>query len=169
MRCLPTAQDGRLELSYGSATVALMVNPTWEERDLLVLRAAVEYCEEHDGYAEAYHLRGRLDMSERDIRKAFNALCAETPKLFGSYSDGGAGVHRVARPTGEARRRLGIWPTSENMADRLVHALALMAEQEPDEVKKSWLRKSADYLGATGREVLVDVVSSVVVKSAGIG
>jgi hypothetical protein len=97
-----------------------MVNPTWEERDLLVLRAAVEYCEEHGGYAEAHHLRSRLDMSERDIRKAFNALCAETPKLFGNYSDGGVGVYRVVRPTGEARRRLGMWPARE-LIDAIPH------------------------------------------------
>jgi hypothetical protein len=43
-----------------------MVNPTWEERDLLVLRAAVEYWRRTTTTRRAHHLRSRLDMSERD-------------------------------------------------------------------------------------------------------
>jgi hypothetical protein len=145
-----------------------MVHPTWEERDLLVLRAAVEYCEENDDYAEAHHLRSRLDMSERDIRKAFNALCAETPKLFQNYWHApSVGVSRVERPTGEARRRLGMWPTPESLADRLVQAMAAAADQEPDEEKRGRLKAAASWLGSAGRDVLVDVTAAVINRQMG--
>lgn len=138
-----------------------MVNPTWEERDLPVLRAAVEYCEEKDGYAEVHHLRSRLDMSERDIRKALNALIAETPKLFQNYMYGvGSGVIRVERPTGEARRRVGLWPTPESLADRLVQAMAAAADQEPDEEKRGKLKAAASWLGSAGRDLAVDVAAA---------
>ncbi|WP_146227998.1 hypothetical protein [Micromonospora sp. S4605] len=145
-----------------------MVNPTWEERDLLVLRAAVEYCEDNNDYAEVHHLRGRLDLSERDIRKALNALCAETPKLFQNYWHApGTGVIRVERPTGEARRRLGLWPTPETLADRLVQAMTQAAEQEPDEEKRGRLKTAASWFGNAGRDVLVDVTAAVINRQMG--
>lgn len=144
-----------------------MVNPTWEERDLLVLRAAVEYCEERDNYAEPHHLRSRVDLTERDIRKALNALCAETPKLFQNYWHGSGQVFRVERPTGEARRRLGLWPTPESLADRLVQAMALAAEREPDEEKRGKLKTAVSWLGTGGRDVLVDVTAAVINRQIG--
>lgn len=144
-----------------------MVNPTWEERDLPVLRAAVEYCEEKDGYAEVHHLRGRLDMSERDIRKAFRALCSETPELFQKYVHSQGEVVLVGRPTGEARRRLGLWPTPEGLADRLVQAMAEAADREPDEEKRGRLRAAASWLANSGRDVMVDVTAAVINRQMG--
>jgi hypothetical protein len=80
------------------------------------------------------------------IRKAFNALCAETPKIFPNYWHAlDVGVSRVERPTGEARRRLGMWPAPESLADRLMQATAIAADQEPDEEKRGKLKTAASW------------------------
>jgi hypothetical protein len=91
--------------------------PTWEDRDLPVLSAAVEACEKNGGFAEVHHIKARVDFDERTIRSALTALVWEEPKLFRSHWSGGAGVGvwRVEYPTGEARRRLRLWPSPESL------------------------------------------------------
>jgi hypothetical protein len=59
-----------------------MTIPGWEDRDLVVLRAAVEVCENNNGYAEIHHVRTRVKLSEFEIRRSFSALAHENPKLF---------------------------------------------------------------------------------------
>lgn len=140
-----------------------MVSPTWEDRDLPVLQAAVAYCEEHNGYAEARYLCGTTGFDERAIKKAFDALLDETPKLFVGYMRPVIGpAYRVSRPTGEARRIVGLWPSHESLADRLVEALTKAAERESDEERRGWLRKTATWFGGAGRDVAVNVIAALI-------
>ncbi|MFG3576412.1 hypothetical protein [Micromonospora chersina] len=135
-----------------------MVNPTWEDRDLPVLRAIVELYEESGGRQNRpHHIVERTGLDEQSVLRSLRALDGEyvevtivddgTPVLFG-------------RPNGEARRAVGLWPTPEVLADRLVQALALAAEQEPNEEKRGKLRSLGTWAGNAGRDLMVDVAAA---------
>lgn len=146
-----------------------MTIPGWEDRDLVVLRAVVEYCETHAGYAEVHHIRSRVDLPERQIRKAFTALSHESPKLFGNFWHGGAGteVHRLELPTGEARRRLGLWPKPEVRIEQMIKVLEALAERTSDPDEKAALTKSVRSVRAglrASRDFLIGVASSAAVS-----
>jgi hypothetical protein len=64
---------------------------------------------------------------------------------------------------------VGQWPTAESLAGQIAEALAEAAEHEPDPVKKSRLREAGAVLGDTARGVLVEVLSRVVERQAGMG
>src|SRR5437762_8764776 len=149
-----------------------MVNPTWEDRDLPMLRAFVELWEQTGGQTvTAQQLQVRTGFDEAIVQAALLALVEEEPKLIGGYdgaAEPGAWVLTLVSPTGEARRRLGLWPpTPEVLADRLVQALAKAADKERDEEKRGWLRKTAAWLGSAGRDVAVDIAGTALARSTG--
>ncbi len=157
-----------------TATLPVMVNPTWEDRDLPVLRAFVELWEESGGQVvTAQQLEHRTGFDQATTQSALAALIEEEPKLIGDHSgaaEDGAGVLVLVRPTGEARRRLNLWPpTPDLLADRLIQALARAADNEPDEEKRGWLRRTAAYLGSAGRDLAIEVAASALTKSTGLG
>ncbi|RKN48232.1 hypothetical protein [Micromonospora endolithica] len=149
-----------------------MMEDTWESRELPVLRAIVEISDE-----------GVRDMDSRDVAKrvgldlettlvALFALAGERPPLF-KYEDAsdfdGRDMCLIREPSGHARRTVGTWPTPETLADRLVQAMQQAADQEPDEEKRGWLRKTADWLGSAGRDIAVDVAGTALAKTVGAG
>ena len=93
-----------------------------------------------------------LDADQVEV--ALRALEGEDPPFITKLERrASGGISLVGRPTGHARRAVGAWPTPESIADRLVSALDQAADREPDDERKSWLRKSAAYLGNTGRDL----------------
>lgn len=146
-----------------------MVNPTWEERDLPVLRAIVELYEESGGNTiRASHIERRTGFDDRTTQKALHALKpADPPYVTKMHEMSGGEIVFVGAPTPEARRAVGLWPTPELMADRLVAALAQAAEQEPNEERRGLLRRTAEWLGSAGREVAVDVTAAVISRQVG--
>jgi hypothetical protein len=92
------------------------------------------------------------DLTERDVRKAFSALAAETPKLFANYWHGGSGteVFRLERPTGEARRRLNLWPKPEDRRDQIVQLLEVLAAKTTTREEKEALSRTAKILRGAG-------------------
>ncbi|GAA1822070.1 hypothetical protein HC028_23170 [Planosporangium flavigriseum] len=152
--------------------MADMVNSTWEDRDLPVLRAIVEKWDEGVNTVTPAGIAARTGLPEDVVQRALLALDREDPPFF-TPVDGstlvGKHISGVKEPTGHARRTVGTWPTPEALADRLVQALAQAADNEPDEEKRGWLKKTAAWFGSAGRDVAVDIASSVVTKSAGLG
>lgn len=106
------------------------------------------------------------------VQKALQALADEDPPFF-DFSDAssmaGRFIAAVANPTGHARRTVGAWPTAESLADRLVSALTQAADNEPDEEKRGWLKKTALWLGSAGRDIAVDIAGTALAKSTGAG
>ncbi|MFI7594005.1 hypothetical protein [Micromonospora sp. NPDC049359] len=147
-----------------------MVDPTWEVRDLPVLRAIVELSDEGAWLIEPHEIAERTGLDETRVKHALFALAAELPPFF-DYKDlntfGGRDIGCVFEPTGHARRTVGTWPTPENLADRLVRAMTSAAEQEPDEEKRSRLNTAASWFANAGRDVLVDVTAAVVNRQLG--
>jgi hypothetical protein len=56
---------------------------------------------------------------------------------------------------------VGQWPASDLAADAILSALSSAADQEPDEEKRSGLRRAVSFLGGAGKEVLYRVVTQV--------
>jgi hypothetical protein len=110
-------------------------------------------------------------MSYDEVQLAMQALADKYPPFFKAIdgsSAAGREIFGAANPTGHARRTVGAWPTPETLANRLTEALAKAADNEPDEEKRGWLKKTAAWLGSAGRDVAVDVASSVITKSTGV-
>jgi hypothetical protein len=133
---------------------------TWESRDLPVLDAVVRFFEkEYDGVLpSAQTFAGRLGMDPVQVAKAVGAL--SPTYLAISPSMGGPESLSIEGVTDEARRKVGQWPTPENLVDRLAQGLLDAADQEPDEQKKSRLRSIAEGLRGFARDVTVGVISN---------
>lgn len=167
-----TAECRRASASYLSATVSGMAQDTWATRDLPVLEAVVELFDDGEWRVSGAQIAERTGLAEDVVQRAFFALVNEDPPLF-KYIDTsslvGPEIGWVYEPSGEARRRVGAWPTPESLADRLVQAMERAADSEPDEEKRSKLRHTASYLSSVGRDVLVEVIGSVIARGAGVG
>jgi hypothetical protein len=109
--------------------------------------------------------RSGLDVT--DVAPALLALKGEYADLLQSMGDpGGWAVRGV---TSAARRAVGQWPSPEGVVDALAEAFGSAAEQEPDPEKKGRLRQLGTFLSGTGRDVATEVVSKVILRSAGMG
>lgn len=142
------------------------MNPTWEERDLPVLRAALAIIEESDhGLAREEEIQQQTGFDQRTTQRALQALVDGF--FFASVMETDWGIHGVGKPTAQARQAAGLWPTPESLADRLVAALAEAAEREPNEERRGLLRRTAEWLGSAGRDVAVDVTAAVISRQVG--
>jgi hypothetical protein len=143
----------------------IVVKPTWEDRDLPVLRAIVELSDEGEWRLSPEQIAERLGFDVDRVKLALFALAAEQPPFF-SYSDmsdfEGRDIGAIREPTGHARRTVGTWPRPEERVDQLVEALQAAAEQEPDTERKGALRKVASYAGGVGRDLMVEVMAKVI-------
>ena len=90
-----------------------------------------------------------------------------TGRLHGQRTFGGDWT--IDSVTQQGLRESGAWPTADQLAERVVSALDDAAEQEQEPQKRSKLRGLATGLGGAGKDVLVEVLASVVTKSAGLG
>lgn len=141
---------------------------TWANRDLPVLEAIVGLCDETPGdWVLAQRIDERTNMSHAEVQQALFALSREHPPYFEPLDDSdfeGASIGGVRNPSGHARRTVGSWPSPEALADRLVVAMNRAADEEEDEERKGWLKKTAGFLGGAGRDLAVDVMGSAIRK-----
>ncbi|MFE7421118.1 hypothetical protein [Rhodococcus sp. NPDC057529] len=145
------------------------MDDTWFGRDLPALRAVVEYFEAHNVPSDLPHriaAAGEIDLAE--FGAALFALVHEQPPYFSMFNADADGVQLIGAPTGHARRAVGAWPTAAALAEQIVDALAEIDEPENSE-RGSKLTKLRDGIGGVGRDLFVDVVSSVITRSAGLG
>ena len=146
--------------------VTLTVRPmdsTWETREMPVLAAVVQLCDEDDwGQAEPEQIAERTGLAVADVKKAVYRLLGEQPPFFqvaDATTFGGRDFASVHSPTGHAQRTVGAWPTPENLSERIIDALAEAAESEEDPEKKSRLSHKGDVGKGTLAGVLVRVLT----------
>jgi len=112
---------------------------------------------------------GRRDQVVQSIRRLSSHGYLVTVDRGGGLVTRG---HRPLVVTGVTERALqtvGAWPSDAAlMADRLLELLAEQAESEPEPGKRSKLQSGLKGLRGMTREVLVDVLGSVITKSAGL-
>jgi hypothetical protein len=140
------------------------VDETWFQRDLPVLDATVSLLEVGGDYPEVMDISDRSGIHEDDVGRSLRAM-------HGEYLDlaitGDVGSWCVRSVTAAARRAVGQWSSPENVVDALAEAFGDAAEHEPDSEKKGRLGQVGAFLSTTGRDVATEVVSKVILRSAG--
>lgn len=137
---------------------------SWKDHDLPVLKAIVQMADEGAVPIEPHQIVDRLGMDPEDVGRALATLAGERPPFFQFTDVTGADsvgreIEGIHSPTGEARRIVGTWP-AEMLARQIVAGLEAAAEAEPDEEKRSELKKTAQYLGGPGWSVLLGVAGN---------
>ncbi len=69
------------------------------------------------------------------------------------------GPELVSDPTGEARRRIGQWPTPDRLAERLLQVVEDQAEHGPEDERPRW-RRVRDGLANGTRDVTVRLLAT---------
>lgn len=142
------------------------MDETWFTRDLPVLNATVSLLEIDGDYPEVMDISDRSGIHEDDVGRSLRAM-------HGEYLDlaitGDVRSWYVRSVTAAARRAVGQWPSPEGLVDALAEAFGSAAEEEPDSEKKSRLRQVGAFLSSTGRDAATEVVSKVILRSAGMG
>ena len=134
------------------------MDETRTRRDLPVLTAIVEVFERTGRVMRPNEIVGQSGLDADQVETALRALEGEDPPFITKLERrASGGISLVGKPTGHARRAVGAWTTPESIADRLFSALDQAADREPDDERKSWLRKSAAYLGNAGRDLAVEI------------
>jgi hypothetical protein len=128
------------------------VGDTWFERDLPVLKAAVEVFERDGDPMEAGDIAAALKLGPDIVQRALRALSAE-PFFAKGMESGNGEILCVGKPTSQALRATGQWPSPVSLLDRLIGALEAAgedAERVPEE--RSKLKQLALGLRSAGRD-----------------
>lgn len=141
-----------------------MAHETWSTRDEPVLEAIVELLDAAARAVDPPELAERTGLDVESVRRAIIALAHEDPPFF-TYSDfsalnGPTDLRVIRNVTGHARRTVGAWPTPEMLADRLIAGIEQAANETDNEEEASRLRRTGQWFGAAGRDVLVNIIST---------
>lgn len=158
-----------LPLSHRRETLRVM-DDFWTTRDLPVLRAYVEHCDDPNAHASTIDLTAATGLNDDQMARALNALArAEPPYLNIARSMGPIEPGHVLGVTERAYRAVGAWPTAEALTDSIADAFDRAADAEPDAEQKSKLKATAGWLGGAGRSIAVDLMTRFVERQAGLG
>lgn len=143
---------------------------TWFTRDLPVLKAIAEHCDAPEGIVDLrpQQLPELTGLDIDAVKRSLAALIeADPPYITGVVGSEGRYPSRVGGITSEARRALGMWPSPEPLADRLVAALNTAADAEPDPQRSSRLRDVAGWLGGAARDLGVEISAALISRNTG--
>jgi hypothetical protein len=160
------ATDRRAVLGAG---IGATLEDTWQARDLPVLNAVVSQFDEvprTSAWPDAGDIAALTGLALTDVAASLNAFDGEYLTLVRAGTLSGWHVTNV---TSAARRAVGQWLTPDALVLRLAEAFGAAAESEADPERKGRLRQVAAFLTSTGRDIATEVVSKVIVHSAGIG
>ena len=150
----------------------LGVEDTWVSRDLPVLEAVTGVFNDPDRYQlRLPELIGLCGLPERDVQVALHALATASPPYIQAPQPPEELTYPIiiTDTTERARRAVGQWPTAESLVARIAKGLTEAADHEADPQKKGRLRDAAAVVGDTARGVVVEVVSRIVERQAGLG
>lgn len=142
-----------------------MPQETWSTRDEPVLEAIVELVDEGAMRVRPDDLVEQTGFTLETVQRALVALAGEFPPFF-EFTDvtsNGSKIREIdaiRNPSGHARRTVKTWPTPEVLADRVIAGLQEAADATDDEEEASRLRRTGQWFGAAGRDVLVSVIGS---------
>jgi hypothetical protein len=142
------------------------MDDTWFTRDLPVLDAVVSLLNEDVDFPDVADIAGRSGIVDAEVGRALRAMDGEYVDLV---IGGEVDSWWVRSVTSAARRAVGQWPTAQGVVDQLAQAFQDAAEYEHDPERQSRLRQVGGFLTSTGREVATEVVSKVILHSAGMG
>jgi hypothetical protein len=132
---------------------------TWESRDLLVLRAAVELYDQTGRNPSAAEMEAACGFDKDTVQRALRALYRE-PFFQEGMTDWSGNILAVGPPTSAALRVAGQWPSPEVQLDRLIAALQAAADDEerPEEERKRF-KQAALWLGGAASQIAIGALS----------
>lgn len=137
------------------------LDDTWHSRDLPVLREVVRLTDENlGGLVDASAVAGNLEMDDDDVQRAGVAL--KNDGLLEIRGGWGLPVMRFSKPTGDARRLAGAWPTPDTALDRMVAALEDLEANAGDEDTRTWAQKTRAAILSGTKTVGLSVMASVI-------
>lgn len=106
-----------------------MTEDTWHNRDLPVLRAAVDIYERTGRNMKPRQIEQECGFDTETVQRALRMLNREPyfEKVNGSF---GGPILLVGAPTADAFRVAGKWPTPQNQLERMVAAFEAVAADE---------------------------------------
>lgn len=135
------------------------MDSTWENRDLPVLAAAAEELDREHA-TDPDTLARATGLEYEQVQRALRALSSEEPSLLQVRGRASGDITVVYGLTGEARRRVGAWPTPESLAARLVEALGEAAEQTPNPQERTRLQEAGRALANVGQAALAGILAN---------
>jgi len=141
-----------------------MVRPTWEDRDLPVLRAVVQHIEESGSEVVSPDVIEQLTgFDPETVQMALAALDGGQPPFFRKvHSQGSGEIYAIQGLMEKARRAVGLWPTAEEFADRLVAALDRAEAEAASDEQRGAIRRAREAIGRLGRDLLVEVAARII-------
>jgi hypothetical protein len=129
----------------------------WETRDLPVLRAIVELCEElgNSPGVNVHQIADRAGLREGEVNHSLALLHRSDPRYIVSFNGG-----YLFGPTERAYRELGLWPSADILVDRLLSALEQIAANGTTLDERSAARKVLDALPSIGRDILIGAITN---------
>jgi DNA-binding MarR family transcriptional regulator len=142
------------------------LDDVWASRDFPVL---VEVARRIDAGATTVSLSEvvkTLELSTKDVQRAAKAL--ERRGLLETMSVLDGHVLRVRNLSGAAYLMTGLHPDGDDAISRLISALEQAVEQTTDEDKRGRLRRLADSLKDSPREIVGAVISTAIATGLGL-
>jgi hypothetical protein len=132
-----------------------MTTDTWTDRDLPVLRAAVEIYDRTGRNPSAAELGKACGFDQDTVQRALRALYRE-PYFEKGMDTWGGGMLAVGAPTAAALRVAGQWPSPEVQLGRLIDALQVAADDDsrPDE-ERGRFKQAALWLGGAASQIAI--------------
>ena len=136
----------------------------WTDLDFPVLVETVRRLNSGENHVLSRAIAGALDRAEPDVVAALIRLNTRYLDVKVERAWGGkVALCQVTGVTEEGLREVGVWPSPEVAADRLIAALDALIDTTTDgSPKQSRLKAARDGLLATGREVLVEVAGAAI-------
>jgi hypothetical protein len=132
-----------------------MTVDTWTDRDLPVLRAAVEIYDRTGRNPSAADLGSACGFDNETVQRALRALYREPYFEKGMNAFSGQ-ILGVGPPTSAALRVAGQWPSPEVQLDRLIAALQAAAyDDSRPEAERGRFKQAALWLGGTASQIAI--------------
>jgi hypothetical protein len=106
-------------------------------------------------------IEAAVGFDEQPVQRALRALDSPPSFFENVEKDWGGSVIMIGRPTANAFRVSGAWPSPEQLLQRLIAALENAAddkERTPDEQSK--FRQAASWLGSFASQVAIGALGS---------
>lgn len=142
-------------MSVGGGILPDMTDDTWTNRDLPVLKAAVDLYDRTGSYPMAYQLGAACGFDEDTVQRALRALYRE-PFFEEGMNTASGKILGVGPPTGAALRVAGQWPSPEIQLERLIAAFeAVAADESRPEDERSRAKKIGLWLTGALSQVAI--------------
>jgi hypothetical protein len=130
---------------------------TWTGRDLPVLKAIIDLYESSGrDLIRVREIVAATGFDQDTVQRAVRALYTEPYLQREPKGSWGAGILGVGPPTGDALRIAGVWPSPENLVERLIAAFEnAAADDDRDAAERSKFKQAAGWLGSFASQVAI--------------